>query len=208
MTPGHPDEGFTMSNNIPDKEQVDRVIELLELRLDHMQGYHDHKETMAHAALLVALAVAGFVLTSSEWPPKWVPPIYIPAKWVALLGLTVVWLAIHWYLRWQLRNRRFAAQLDACLMNILRKWAVTQPSKDEINPATQGMEPPSGVYLLLDFFYPLEKAAVPGDEGLKGYPMAVVTEFAETPTGAFQAERVVSLANLLLFALVAARTLR
>ena len=196
-----------MSDNIQDKEQVDRVTKLLELRLDHMQGYHDHKETMAHAALLVALAVAGFVLTSAEWPPKWVPPVYIPAKWVALLGLTVVWLIIHWYLRWQLRNRRVAAQLDACLMNILRKWAMTQPSKDEIDPETQGIQPPSLITDLLDFFYPLEKAAVP-DEGLKGYPKAVVTEFAKTQTGALKAERVVTLANLLLFALAAARTLR
>lgn len=184
------------------------MTKFLELRLDHMQSYHDHKETMAHAALLVALAVAGCVLTTSEWPPKWVPAIYIPGKWVALLGLTVVWIPIHWYLRWQLKNRRVAAQFSACLINILRKWAMTQPFMHEIEPATQGIQPQAWTACLLDFFYPSNKSTVPVDEGMIGYPKAVVTEFAKTATGALGAERFVSLVNLLLFALVALRTLR
>ena len=196
-----------MSNDVQQQERVDRVIKLLELRLDHMQGYHDHKETMAHAALLVALAVVGFVLTSSDWPPKWVPAIYIPSKWVALLGLTVVWLIIHWYLRWQLGRRRVAAQLDACLMNVLRGWATRQPSIDEIQPVPEGIPPPSKITLLIDFVFPWEKATVPIDDGLKGYPKAVVAEFGKTRTGAIKAERFVSLASLFLFALAAASTL-
>lgn len=196
-----------MSNGVQEKEYFDRVIKLLELRLDHMQGYHDHKETMAHAALLVALAVAGFVLTASDWPPKWVPAIYIPSKWVALLGLTIVWLMIHRYLRWQLRNRRGAAQLDACLMKILRKWAITQPSIDEIKPVTEAIPPPPRFNLLIDFIFPWEKATVAMDDGLKGYPKAVVEEYKKATTGALQAETLVSLASLILFALAAASTL-
>jgi len=102
-----------MSNSTDHNERVERVTKLLELLIAQMVSYHNHKETMAHAALLVALAVSATVMSTSSWPPSWVPALSNSSKEVTVLGVTVIWLVIHVYMRWQLRNRRVAAQCVA-----------------------------------------------------------------------------------------------
>ncbi|MFC1544388.1 hypothetical protein ACFL4Y_03945, partial [Gemmatimonadota bacterium] len=56
--------------------------ELLKVRLAQQHSYHDHKETMAHAALLVGLVLLSAILSTKDWPPQWVPDVVIPGKFV------------------------------------------------------------------------------------------------------------------------------
>ena len=55
------------------EEQIKRLTDLLVIRMSQMHSYHDHKETMAHAAMLVTLALVGALLSATSWPPTWVP---------------------------------------------------------------------------------------------------------------------------------------
>jgi len=194
-----------MSTDTKDNEPFNRVSDLLKLRLDHIGRYHDHKETMAHAALLVALAMAGFVVTAANWPPTWLP------KWVAAVGLAVGWFLIHRYMHWQLGKRRAAAQLEACLHKTLQRWAVDPPSEnEELQPTTESVRRPSPrcLWLVIDFVCPLKLVTVGLDDEEKAYPRAVVAELTQTPvTDAITAERLVSLASILLLVLVLVRTL-
>ncbi|MGH8749480.1 MAG: hypothetical protein ACREU5_10275 [Burkholderiales bacterium] len=193
-----------------EKEKIDRAIQLLDQRVDQLQTYHNHKETMAHAALLVALAIAGFVLTSKDWPPEWVPPICISQQWVTFLGLAIIWFMIHWYMRWQLRRRRAAAQLVACLLILTRRWATYPPSIPKIMQATEGNPPPRSprtwLWKVLDFFVPCENASVEMDAYPQIYPQVVVDTYQKTKTEALCGERIVTLGSLLILGLIAAGT--
>jgi hypothetical protein len=188
-----------MLSNVANQEKVDHVTRFLERRLGHMPGCHDYRETMAHTALLAALVVALLALAANDWPARWGAPIYIPGRLATFPALVGSWLFIHWYMRWRLRNRRFAARLNASLLNVLRRWAKDEPSMAEITPATEGIPQPSPAMKVIDFFFPLERATVVREDGLRGYPIAVVEEFANTTTRAIRAERVASLASLFLF---------
>ncbi|OHB64970.1 MAG: hypothetical protein A2Y77_09355 [Planctomycetes bacterium RBG_13_62_9] len=92
-------------------------------------------------------------------------------------------------------------------MNVLRRWATDGPSLAEITPAPKGIPRPSPIIRVIDFFFPLKRATVVREEGLKGYPTAVVDEFTSTTTGAIRTERVASLASLALFIWAVARVL-
>jgi hypothetical protein len=196
-----------MSNSTNHEERVNRVKQLLELRMSQMQSYHNHKETMAHAALLVALAVSGAVISASSWPPSWVPSLSISNKVVTILIVTGIWLLIHVYMRWQLRNRRLAAQYVACLLKVLRDWAITPPTEEDLKPYMDTMTGGSKFISFVDFFVPLKSTAIPLVEGLQGYPAAMVAEYFRTTSDAFWAERLVSYGSVFLWFLILARTL-
>jgi hypothetical protein len=195
-----------MSNNTNHEERINRVKQLLELRMSQMQSYHNHKETMAHAALLVALAVSGAIISTSPWPPSWVPSLSISNKVVAFLIVTLIWLLIHVYMRWQLRNRRVAAQYVACLLKVLRDWANTPPSEEDLKPYTDTMTGGSKFISFVDFFVPLKSTTIPLVEGLQGYPAAMIAEYFRTSSGAFGAERLVSYGSVFLWLLILARS--
>lgn len=63
------------------RERVLRAEKLAEHLISEMDIYHAHKETMAHSALLVMIALFGTVLTLKELP-TWVQPlsIVVPAN--------------------------------------------------------------------------------------------------------------------------------
>ena len=125
------------------ESRIKRVTAFLEIRMSQMHSYHDHKETMAHAAMLVALAYVGAIISSVTWPPTWVPAVCVSTGYVAMAGAMTVWLFIHVYMRWQLRNRRVADLYVECLLKLLRRWADTPPSEAELKPHEQEDTPTS-----------------------------------------------------------------
>lgn len=194
-----------MSETKPEKNKIDRVIELLKLRCDELQTYHNHKETMAHAAFLLWLAIAGFVLTTDHWPPKSVPPLfYISEKEVAFFAVGLTWLMIHWYMRWQLERRRAAAQLHGCLLTILGRWAMSDlPSTADIKLASIEKPRRSAWHIrLINFLFCSEKVKIVMDAGTSMYPEAVVNAFKRTNTEAVGGERLVTCASLLVLAFI------
>jgi len=78
---------------------------------------------MAHAALAIFAGVVGAVIVSDNWPPKaWGSD----AKFLSFLALTLMWAAVLAYLRFQLRNRRWAALRVAGCEHVLAMWATNQ----------------------------------------------------------------------------------
>jgi hypothetical protein len=98
-----------------------------EMLREHCAEYHNHKETMAHAALVVQLGLFAWIMTEDTWPPGWVNDVYIPSKWVAFTGYFIIWLLILLYTGWQLWHRRRGAKLVAALLNSIRKKIDYEP---------------------------------------------------------------------------------
>ena len=96
---------------------VEKANDYFKLLLQHAQNYHGQKERMSHAAFLLQLALGGAVMTFDQWPPKWLPSEQ-GALWV-ILGL---WFAVHGFMRWQLRLRRWAAIRYATVNKLLGSW--------------------------------------------------------------------------------------
>ena len=189
------------------EERIKRVTELLVLRTSQMHTYHNHKETMAHAAILVTLVLVAAVLSTKPWPPEWVPAFRIPSKAVAFVGVAALWFFIHIYMRWQLRNRRAAAIYVAALLKVLRDWATSPPSDDQLKPSDQTFPRVARIHVVLDFLVPWKWSSVTADEEIKGYPTALVDELRRASTGATKGEAIVTYGSLLLGLLLVVRAL-
>lgn len=98
---------------MPQNTPEEQMAAFLEMRASHVREYHDHKETMAHAALLVSLTLVAGIVSACPWPPSWAVNLRV-SRTVLMVGL--IWLGIHVYMRWQLRKRRHAARFYDALI--------------------------------------------------------------------------------------------
>lgn len=120
-------------------DRVKKALKLIEISLPLESAYHDHKETMAHVGMAIQIAFCTGVITLQEWPPNWIGEF-------SILGLSVspqlssfcclfsIWLLIHVFVRWQLRNRRYAAIKYSGLHRALGKWTFKSPKVEELVP--------------------------------------------------------------------------
>lgn len=77
----------------------------------HYGGYHNHKETLAHAAIAAMLAFTIGVIAWAEWPPT-----CCNVKGVLLgVGVFAVWLALYLYMGFQLVLRWWSAIMGVAL---------------------------------------------------------------------------------------------
>jgi hypothetical protein len=184
-----------------------RMTDFLILRMSQMHSNHDHKENMAHAAVVVTLGLAGAMVSAESWPPKWIEELCISGKAMALVGVVIPWLFIHVYMRWQLRNRRAAAIYVASFLKVLRNWAITPPTAEDLKPCDKDPSKVNKVDFLIDFLIPWNRSNVTADEGIKGYPTALVKELERNSTGAIKGEAIVTFGSLLLGLLIVVRAL-
>jgi len=79
--------------------------------LAHYGGYHNHKETLAHAAMAAMLAFTIGVIAWDEWPPTcW------NVKGVALrVGVLGVWAGLYVYMGFELVLRWWSAIMGVAL---------------------------------------------------------------------------------------------
>jgi hypothetical protein len=185
----------------------DQAKELLTLRMSQMHSYHDHKETMAHAALLVQLAIAGGVLAMKPWPPTWVPALLLSSKTLATTVVLIIGCFVHVYMRWQLQRRRTAALYVSTILKVLLEWGYRAPTDEELRPWRGSRSDPSTLDTFLDSIVPWKSSKVLPDEGLVGYPAAFVEKFLKAETGAVKAEGLVTFGSLLMIAIVFVRGL-
>jgi hypothetical protein len=199
----------------------DQAKELLSLGMSRMESYHDHKETMAHAALLVQLAIAGGMLAMDPWPPTWVPALRLSSKTLATAMVLIIAFLVHVYMRWQLQRRRAAALYVGAILKVLLQWGYRVPTDEELRPWPRPPSCPSvkvgfgrvGQVLkallgaLLDSIITWKSHRVFTDEGLVDYPAGFVKELLKAETGAMQAERLVTYGSLLLMVIVLVRGL-
>lgn len=92
------------------KKPEDQSIEFVKMLREHYASYHNHKETMAHAGLVVQIALCAAVLSMEPWPPDWIPGLKISPKYVVLVGYFILWLLIYIFTCWQLEKRSEAAE--------------------------------------------------------------------------------------------------
>lgn len=187
--------------------RVTRMKDFLYVRMSQMHSYHDHKETMAHAALLVSLGLVGAVLGTKDWPPDWVPSVSLWEKAVASIGVLTVWFLIHYYMRWELRNRRIAAMYVESFLKVLRNWEISPP--ENLVVYVKEKDQPTGVrfHRAIDHFIPWKRSNVIPDDGLEGYPVDFVNELKQSRSGCFKGEAIVSYGSLLLGLLLLVRML-
>lgn len=172
-----------------------RWKELLTERMKLLQVYHNHKGKMAHAALLLNLALVAAFISSEDPILKWVgedPHVRCSAGFAILLH----WFLIHVYIRWQLLNRRFAALAMNAIIRVLRNWANNPPkSIDESEDEGPIIKPTLFDRMLFPPRSPQAQARL-GDEGYKGYPKELISILKEGQTYAVSAERVVTFGSI------------
>lgn len=165
-------------------------MKLIEILLPWNSTYHNHKETMAHVGIAVQIAFCTGILTLRSWPPNWVGEVSIfgvsfSPRFLSFFGFVLIWMLIHWFIRWQLRHRRFAAVWDYGLIRTLRKWTFESPSLDDITPYSQKKHKNvmkkfpkySKLKIILDFFIPIN--ILNSDETYYGLPVDLVKEIVD-----------------------------
>ena len=84
--------------------EVQKMEELRAL-LSLKGQYHNHKETMAHAALLIQIGILGLLIKMDS-----LASLSCCCKILVVVGYVAMWAIISWYMYWQLGNRQTAAE--------------------------------------------------------------------------------------------------
>jgi hypothetical protein len=169
---------------------------------------------MAYGGLTIFAAVVGAVMISDNWPPKaW--GSY--ARELALLAITVFWFAVLAYLRFQLRNRRWAALRMAGCEHILAMWASStlEAGHCKASHRRSSSSRPWCVKMIDFLIFPLKGAVVaiqsPKPNGAQDlYPSIAVTEWETQETrgtNALKHERLVHVVAWLGYIALIIRTL-
>jgi hypothetical protein len=163
---------------------------------------------MAFTGLTLFTGAAGAALVSDAWPPWWG---YRSVYW-AIAALTILWIGVLMYLRFQLRRRRWAALRLAGCERVLAQWILFPPTEEQLTLIHRG-EPPrrlTPLGWLWDWFCP-QPAAKPVLQYPKSgdppqYPAALVAEWVrreeagKAGTEALYHERLVVLAGWVIYA--------
>ena len=167
------------------QQRVARSFRLLELMLDQTNIYHHHKETMANAGMVTQLTVVAGLFSVATWPPVWVPAvatscIAVTPRSLSIVAFVCVWMLINVFMRWQLRNRRWAAIFCAALEETLRKWARADPEPEEMDAHAKKDTKPLELWLqtfIDSYFFPCRSATLYSDVSMEGWPNALVVEW-------------------------------
>jgi len=89
--------------------------------------YHDHKENMAHSALVLQLTFVISVLIWEKWPLF----CHLHHLW-CLIGVFFVWGILYFYAGWQLRLRHYAATVNTAIGRL--RWNYNFKNKEENSP--------------------------------------------------------------------------
>ena len=186
--------------------RIGRHTKLLELLLAQSETYHNHKETMAHAGVVLQIALVAGMVSVDHWPPPWVPEVHVSARLIIAVAFVALWLLIHVFVRWQLRNRRSAALTNAAFLRTLRKWATTPPTDDDLKPYQVGSSQKPRVRIFLDeYLIPLPSATLHYDVDKVGYPSGMVQEWIDQEsnlgTRAVRAEWLLWIGSILILAI-------
>ena len=198
------------------KDRIERGFRLLELMLDQTNVYHNHKETMANAGIVAQLTVAAGVISMAKPPAEYILPIqvgiaYVSPKVIAILSFGAIWLLTNVFIRWQMRNRRWAAIFGAALEETVRKWAVSDPTPADLHPFTEPSPHHRNKfrYFVDMFLFPVRSATLYSDVSRGGWPNALGEEWLrkakDYPNEPIHGEWLLSLGSILALAVGLAR---
>jgi hypothetical protein len=132
--------------------------ELAKLLLNHCGQYNNHKENMAYAGVLLQVGIFAYVMTAHQWPPSSLNHAYVPCATAGFIF--VIWVLIHIFIGWQLRNRKLAARRTAATARYLF-GDNKSPQDNEKSKPNNKAEP-----LVLIFFW-LKDSGYEGDVKIK-----------------------------------------
>jgi hypothetical protein len=126
--------------------------------------------------------------------------------------MTVAWLFMLTYLKYQLHKRRWAALRVAGIDKLLAKWILDPPTVEDLS--TWVPQPDGGIcptIKVIDYVWPLRDALSVADRTQAVYPRALVNCWLMQATGhgteALNHERLVILIGWLLYGALVVRTL-
>jgi hypothetical protein len=167
-----------------DDGRARRAREVVDKLLSEMRSYHDHKETMAHAGIALEVAILGMIMTADKWPPPWLENAEASTRMVCYIGFAVIWLLIHIYVRWQLRNRRWAERQVGGLLRVQAKWSVSNPTMEELRLYFDKVREPCWAKVFVDLILPSYWGSIPPvDERKEGLPEELVDAIQKYKTG-------------------------
>jgi len=164
--------------------------------LSERESYHSHKESSAYTIFAVEAGFFGALLTT-DWYTKIVSATCCPKLIILTFFIVPIWVLVHTFMRWQLRNRRIAAlqvgTIIAALLDDLKAVddVVAQHSGQHI----------TGIMRLMDYFVPVYSATVMGDIDIKSFPdwyRNRYIKFQQNGTGAVTAEWFPTIGSLLI----------
>lgn len=194
------------------KNKYERLERFAETLLKEHSAYHTQKERMAHAIFLIQIALLGTIISSSTWPPTWLPDKIFKSTPISFVTFSMCWLLIHIFMRWQLRNRRWAAIQYAGVLRSMRKWATSPPTEKDIRPYFTSEETSkSNLFDFLDFLIPRPDVKVVSDVEKIGFPQGIVDGLHEQEskriggTGALFAEGLITYGSIIIYLLSLSR---
>jgi len=168
--------------------------------------YHNHKETMAHACVVLEIVIFGWIMSKDGWA---IATSF--GQFVFWFVFLLIWLMLHLYIRWELRYRRWAARQDFGIRRMLGKWTSTNPIMDELRPYENRPKNPHWTQSLIDLFFPCFCGSYPHDRAAKCYPIALVNSLKEADgekdCSLYWGEWLPTGLSIILFAIVSIRKL-
>jgi hypothetical protein len=203
-----------LPDELADGDRVERAVTLIQHMLLNDEVYHAHKENMANAGIAVMLALLGSIIALQAWPDAdWIPTIFVPKRGTAFIGFFVLWFLIHLFVRWQLRNRRFAATRQAAALRALTLWTLRAPKASDITLPDVAVLTPTAPrerpLALLDWLLPYPPRIPSTDAGRGDYPPWFADEIQRqelSRTGVLTGEWLLTLGSYFVLFVAAVRT--
>ena len=125
-----------MEANASKPQDKKDVLELFQMYLSLHNAYHDHKELMAYSATALYLGGISTLLLSGRefWVDRTI--LYIG---VLILFTIFACLLTFFFVRWQFRQRCFAATIMAACVNLTNKWLPTPTVVADLTPVPFGV---------------------------------------------------------------------
>jgi hypothetical protein len=176
-------------------EQQTELRTFVQNAQERFSSFRDNKETMAFAGLAVYLGAVATALGSKDWPPGFAAN----RPWLITVAFSVLWLFVAFYLRYQLRRRRWAAFRVAGCDWLLAEWLPGSPHamKTAKTPA-ECRSKPSVPEQAIDLLWPQRHVVTAIDPDKNVYPDEIEQSWllaASRPTDALLHERIIHLAG-------------
>ncbi|GEM_PF-1353046 len=139
--------------------------------------YHNHKENMAWAGTAAFVAAFGAALISKDWPPAWVSQDLFWQRIATSIGITIIAVLAGIFVKWQLRNRRWASIRVDAIEYLLFTWLGNPPRDEDLKGYEAPKDSPKGLCrtqkvfkFVKDSFWPSKKIYTK-ESSLTGAPL-------------------------------------
>ena len=153
-----------------ENESANRARQFAERLHSDNQSLHNHKEIMAHACVVLEIALFGTIMSKDDWA------VVRNTGWTAWVAISVIWLILHLYMRWELRNRRWSATRGSGIRAFLAQ-SVTRPERQNLEPYKDEQQLTRWRYRAIDYLIPLFRGGIPREHAVRDYPIALVEAF-------------------------------